>query len=409
MMHSVYSLDIENNQMELQSKQFDVSGTKVNIKYRDYSVGDKGVLHQIFIAQDYFLNNFQLYPFLMNFYSWLRDSKTTPLIVDAGANIGASSIYFNTFFPDAKIIAIEPEQDNCAIFNENCSNISAIELIEGAVSDENGHMKLVDPGLSDWSFRCEPVVAPVENCIRSYSMSDIIDSNLKRGFSPFIVKIDIEGGEERLFSSNTSWVKKIPLLIIEIHDWMLPGKSNSRNLFKVLSGLNFDIVIKGENLFCFNNDLSEKFYHPKMTLQEAFQQAQAYWQAGQAAQAEQLCRQILASVPGQPDTLHLLGIIAHTYGHLDQAIQLLRQACASPQAAPLYWSNLAEMCRQKGLLQEGESAARRAVTLDPNLLGAWNNLGILLQEMGQYDESRTCLEKARTADPQESTLTKQSG
>ncbi len=241
--------------MKLESRKFDVFGTEINIKYRDDSIGDNGVLHQIFVAQDYFLNHFNQYSFLMNFHSWLMDSNITPLIIDAGANIGASSIYFNAVFPEAKIISIEPEQDNCAIFNENCSTICAIELINGGVSNENGYMELVDPGLSDWGFRCEPIVNPVGNCIRSYSMSEIVASNVSQGFAPFIVKIDIEGGEELLFSSNTSWVEKIPLLIIEIHDWMLPGKSNSRNLFKALSGLNFDIVIKGENLFCFNNDL----------------------------------------------------------------------------------------------------------------------------------------------------------
>lgn len=142
------------------------------------------------------------------------------------------------------------------------------------------------------------------------------------------------------------------------------------------------------------------FAAPTMTLPEALQRANAHWQAGQAAQAEQLCQRILASLPGQPDALHLLGLMSHAYGHTDRAIQYLREACVSPTAAPIYWSNLAEMCRQQGRLREGEEAARKAVTLDSTLSGAWNNLGILLQEMGQYDESRICLEKVHAGDPQ---------
>jgi hypothetical protein len=52
-----------------------------------------------------------------------------------------------------------------------------------------------------------------------------IDSllSLNADATPFIVKIDIEGFEDDLFSRNTDWVDLFPVLIIELHDWMLPG------------------------------------------------------------------------------------------------------------------------------------------------------------------------------------------
>ncbi|MGC9239885.1 MAG: sulfotransferase [Acidithiobacillus sp.] len=145
--------------------------------------------------------------------------------------------------------------------------------------------------------------------------------------------------------------------------------------------------------------MSDPLQNPTLTLPEALARAKAHWQAGQAPQAEGLCRRILAQIPGQPDALHLLGLMAHAYGRLDEAADFLQQACAAPAAPALYWSNLAEMRRQQGQLAEGEAAARRAVALDPRLSGAWNNLGILLQEMGRYDESRTCLEKVHQREP----------
>jgi tRNA G46 methylase TrmB len=45
--------------------------------------------------------------------------KQPKVIVDAGANIGLASIYFANKYPDAKIIAIEPEQSNFELFKEN--------------------------------------------------------------------------------------------------------------------------------------------------------------------------------------------------------------------------------------------------------------------------------------------------
>jgi Flp pilus assembly protein TadD len=87
-----------------------------------------------------------------------------------------------------------------------------------------------------------------------------------------------------------------------------------------------------------------------MNIQEALVQAYAHWNAGQADQAELLAQRVLALWPGQPDALHLLGLMAHAYGNLDLAISHLRQACLAPRAPAVYSSNLAEMYRQKGML-----------------------------------------------------------
>lgn len=132
---------------------------------------------------------------------------------------------------------------------------------------------------------------------------------------------------------------------------------------------------------------------------EALARAYAHWEAGQADQAELLAQRVLAVWPGQPDALHLLGLMAHAYGNLDLAITHLRQACLAPRAPAIYSSNLAEMYRQKGMLPEGEEAAQRAVAMDPTLVSAWNNLGILLQEAGKLEQSRACLEKVVALKP----------
>ncbi|MGU3494199.1 sulfotransferase [Xanthobacteraceae bacterium A53D] len=104
-----------------------------------------------------------------------------------------------------------------------------------------------------------------------------------------------------------------------------------------------------------------------------------------------LCQRVLAIWPGQPDALHILGLMAHAFGNLDLAIQHLQQACLSPRAPAPYLSNLAEMLRQKGDLRAAEIAGRRATTLDPAQVSGWNNLGIILQEAGLLEESVSCL------------------
>ncbi|MFC7289954.1 sulfotransferase [Herminiimonas glaciei] len=148
------------------------------------------------------------------------------------------------------------------------------------------------------------------------------------------------------------------------------------------------------------NDLQENFPRAQqLTVPEALQRAYAYWNAGKAVQAEELCRHVLLAWPYQSDAMHLLGLIAHAYGRLDMAVSHIRQACQAANAPAIYFSNLAEMCRQKGLLVEAEQAAQRAVRMAPQLVDAWNNLGIILQESGKLEASLDCLQRVLVLQP----------
>ncbi len=132
---------------------------------------------------------------------------------------------------------------------------------------------------------------------------------------------------------------------------------------------------------------------------QALDQAQALLNSGQVQTAQALCQRILAAHPGEPDALHMLGLIAYRAGDRAGALNCLRQACQSAKAPGLIFSDLTEMLRQQGQLGEAERAGRIAVARDPSLSGAWNNLGIVLQEMGKLDESRACLEKVVALEP----------
>ena len=74
------------------------------------------------------------------------------VIVDAGANTGLTSIYFANKFPDAKIIAIEPEQSNIEMLKLNTAPYPNIIPIQAALWHRNEEIDLVDPGLGHWGF-----------------------------------------------------------------------------------------------------------------------------------------------------------------------------------------------------------------------------------------------------------------
>jgi FkbM family methyltransferase len=226
-------------------------GSRRDFFYRPESVGDKGVIQQIFQNQDYELGHFRLTERLMKLGETESRRGRELLIIDAGANIGAAALYFSFRFTGSKVIAIEPERKNCELLRMNCAGLN-IAVVEAALGCEAGKSFLSDPGLSDWGFRTGDT--------GEYEVDVVsVDQLFEEKAAPFICKIDIEGGEANLFKRNYSWLERFPLVIIELHDWLLPGEGNSRNFLKAALEFDFDFVYRGENLFCFNNALLKKY------------------------------------------------------------------------------------------------------------------------------------------------------
>ena len=203
----------------------------------------------MFYRREYDLRHLQHSHAINLFYRAVLNRKRVPIVIDAGANIGASTVFFAMEFPRSRVVAIEPEANNCLLLRRNCEGLN-FELIEGGVAGQEGRAFLVDPGRGDWGFMLS---SKGDHPVRTLSMPQIIDAQIESGGTPFIVKIDIEGGEADLFRDSTSWLAVVPVLIIELHDWMLPGRATSRNFLGAISEHDFDFVTRGENVFCFNN------------------------------------------------------------------------------------------------------------------------------------------------------------
>jgi FkbM family methyltransferase len=227
---------------------------EIVFQFRAESAGDRGVINQMFQQQDYNLDMFAQGKALLEYYNNKINNRQKALIIDAGANIGASAVYFSLLYKQSFIYAIEPEKNNCSLLKLNLKSLDA-EIFEGAIGCENGFMFLHDPGLSDWGFRVGkngsiqvPVISP----------NTILKNMENRNLFPFIFKIDIEGGEGELFRANLDWIDKFPLIVIELHDWMLPFQGTSRNFIKAIGAYDFDFLYRGENIFCFNRRILRK-------------------------------------------------------------------------------------------------------------------------------------------------------
>jgi FkbM family methyltransferase len=210
---------------------------------------DIDVLRQVFQHGDYDLTRYSWhYDKLVKCYHRLLASGKESIIVDAGANIGAASVYFASLFPKARILAVEPEPQNAECCRSNCREIEKVAVFEAAIGSAGGAITLTNPNGQAWAPRTE----------RSKNGEGIdvvtipqLAASVANG-ALFIVKIDIEGFESDLFTSNLGWIDEAQVIIVEVHDWMLPGKGTSRALQQAMGTRNFEMVLSGENLIYFN-------------------------------------------------------------------------------------------------------------------------------------------------------------
>ena len=187
-----------------------------------------------------------------------QETGKPPLVVDVGANIGASSMFFADHIPESLVVAVEPEAGNYALLQQNIDN-EYVQPVQAAASSAPGRMRVIDmrplnPEASHWSFRTERSDAATDT-VSCITINDIYAHAESRCF-PFLVKVDIEGAEADLFAANTEWVAKTPVVVIELHDWMLPGTANSRPFLQCVSQLNRDFLYIGEEVYSVANDLA---------------------------------------------------------------------------------------------------------------------------------------------------------
>lgn len=247
---------LKGNEVQLHSpiKYSEKSTFGLNIRYRKSSNSDLKVINQIFESGDYSNDWTPQFKSLKRYYNKLVAVGIKTLIIDGGSNIGVSPLYFNYKFPCADVLAIEPDQDNCDLIRVNCSQ-RPIYLFQGGLSSGVKVMCLSDPGDGEWAYRLEEINDQNAEAVKCAGVNDFLSLLTFNEHKLLIVKIDIEGGESEFLSNNLEWVAGVALIIIELHDWMLPEYRTSRPIQKLLSKFDFDLCIQGENLFCYNRAL----------------------------------------------------------------------------------------------------------------------------------------------------------
>lgn len=186
--------------------------------------------------------------FGLGFYNFEIDIEPS-VIIDCGANIGLTSLCFSNKYPNSKIIAIEPEEENFKMMIRNTQKYPNIICLNKGLWKKSCYLEIVNSDVSSWAFMVKE--SEKKTNISAVSIPDLIkDFEISR---IDILKIDIEGSEKEIFENSPEvWLPLVNVLVVELHDRDKFGCSQA--LFKALTPYQYETRINGENLII-------KFHH----------------------------------------------------------------------------------------------------------------------------------------------------
>lgn len=180
-------------------------------------------------------------------YRCLDNIELSGTIIDIGANVGFSAVYFLSRFKNCNVIAVEPDPQNYAILVENVAPYGdRCRTINAAVWPYRERLKL-DPSSTsigqEWGRRVARAAAN-DVSIEAITMHELITLSGQERVT--LLKIDIEGAETELFRS-CDWLEKIENIVIELH-----GKEAETVFNSAISHRDYSVSRCDELTVCLN-------------------------------------------------------------------------------------------------------------------------------------------------------------
>jgi FkbM family methyltransferase len=212
----------------------------------------KGVSYPVFLRKN--STDLKVFREIFLFKSYNVKFASSPrVIIDGGGNIGLTSIYFANKFPESQIVSVEPDLANFHMLCKNVKPYQKVIPIHAALWYRNTHLRIVNKDDSQWAFAVEECDASHPEAIKGISIPFLMEQEKIDHID--VLKLDIEGSEKELFSTDhENWINDTKCIIVEMHDWLRPGSSQS--VFKAMAGYSFNTSILNGMLMMTNQGLN---------------------------------------------------------------------------------------------------------------------------------------------------------
>lgn len=142
-------------------------------------------------------------------------------ILDCGANVGYTSAYFLTRYPQAEVVAVEPDPGNFKLLVRNLAPYgNRARAFRGAVWSHSTRLSMAAPdyrGGGEWARQVRECGPDEPDTFPAFGMCDLLRM---AGWNRVdLLKMDIEGAEAVVFAhGREEWIDRVGVMAVELHD-----------------------------------------------------------------------------------------------------------------------------------------------------------------------------------------------
>jgi FkbM family methyltransferase len=184
-----------------------------------------------------------------------------PYIIDGGANLGLATIFFKQLYPNAEIVAFEPDRSMYATLCKNLAKrgIDDVKLVNSALWSAEVEIMFMAEGTDAGR------VVATDECFESYMVPSVrLREYLMRPVD--FLKLDIEGAELEVLDDCRDLLTNVRHLFVEYHSFVgHPQRLDS--LFEILTVAGFRIWLESPMMGMIQKPMCETSSHMGMDLQ----------------------------------------------------------------------------------------------------------------------------------------------
>lgn len=170
-----------------------------------------------------------------------RAKSESPYIIDCGANIGLSAIYFKRLYPRSRVVAFEPDDKVFEVLARNLRlhDCADVELHNRAVWSSETTLSFVNEGAD--GGHVSRIGESGDKAVRTVRLRDYLSEPVS------LLKIDIEGAETQVLQDCADLLGNVDNLFVEYHSFTEEPQT-LHSLMGVLAGAGFRVHVHPENI-----------------------------------------------------------------------------------------------------------------------------------------------------------------
>lgn len=182
-----------------------------------------------------------------NHEHWFYTENKSPVIIDAGSNIGCVALYLKHHYPNARVICFEPDELIFSLLKDNINNnkLTNVELHQCALGTHDGECTFyssADTHLSgglgnsiklDWGIQESPDLYDRSRTVPVRKLSSFIDQKID------YLKLDVERAEWEVVSEIEHKLSLVKQIHVEVHSIDEKNTEEVDNILSLLHRHNF--------------------------------------------------------------------------------------------------------------------------------------------------------------------------